>query len=238
MLKIKYLPLIVLALTFTAISTVNELAPPIVFAIEKKVTIVEGMTVKEISNLLISNGILQKELPANSEGYLFPDTYNFFAPSSRELVLEKFVGNLNAKVGPIIPPGGNIKDILTVASLIEKEVPNSSDRRIVSGIIWKKLKNGSALYIDYSICYVLPKPCHPITKDNLQIKSPYNTYLNLGLPPTPIGNPGLDAINAALHPQLSDYWYYLTDPETGRAVFSRDLDEHNKQVYTYLKSNN
>lgn len=233
-----YLPFIGLALTFIAISTVNKLAPPIIPAVEKKITITEGMMVKEVSRLLTQNGVLQTELPANLEGYLFPDTYNFFAPSSEELVLRKISDNFNARVNPILQAGANLKDILTVASLIEREVPNPIDRRIVSGIIWKRLKFDSALYIDYSICYVKPAPCHPITKDDLQIESPYNTYLSQGLPPTPIGNPGLDAISAAIHPQVSEYWYYITDPKTGRAIFSKDLDEHNRKVYTYLKSNN
>ena len=232
------LPLTAIFAVATSIGIVNHFAPPIIYAVEKKVTIVEGMTVKEISSLLMKEGILEKPLATNLEGYLFPDTYNFFAPSSQKVVLKKFDENLNRKVAPLISESTNIKDILTIASLIEREVPHARDRRIVSGIIWKRLETGAPLYIDYSICYVLPAPCHPITKDDLQLKSPYNTYLNVGLPPTPVGNPGLDAITATLHPESTEYWYYLTDPETAKAIFSKDLDEHNRQVYTYLKSNN
>lgn len=202
----------------------------------KTVLIREGLTVNQISELLNKAGVLEGEsLLTDLEGYLFPDTYEFFIPSSAELVVKRMKENFNNKVLPLVSVDDDLSDIIKVASMIEREVPNPEDRRIVSGIIWKRLRNSYPLQIDATICYVKFDPCYPLSRDDLSKDSPYNTYTRKGLPPTPISNPGLDAIKAAINPKDSVYWFYLSDPETGKTIFSVDLDEHNSNIVKYLK---
>jgi UPF0755 protein len=205
-------------------------------AVTAMVTIREGLTVDDINKQLSSYGVLEDaKLSEDLEGYLFPDTYEFFVPSSLETVKQKFIKNFNAKVPQLIPKDRNIKEILTVASIIEKEVPNSGERLLVSGIIWKRLERSYPLQIDATVCYAIkPTPCSSISRKDFSIDSPYNTYLNKGLPPGPISNPGLDSISAALNPKKSQYWFYLSDPKTNKTIFSVDLDEHNQNIVKYL----
>ena len=202
------------------------------------ITIPEGLTVSDINKRLSDAGVLSGEmLPSDLEGYLFPDTYEFFIPSGVEVVKKKFLDNFKDKIEPVISgglSGSDIEKILTIASLIEKEIPNFSDRKIVSGIIQKRLKNNMPLQIDASICYIKLGPCVPITSEDKKINSLYNTYRYKGLPPGPIDNPGLDAIEASVNPKPSPYWYYLSDPKTGKTIFSKTLDEHNVNVVKYL----
>ncbi|MBI3274240.1 MAG: endolytic transglycosylase MltG [Candidatus Colwellbacteria bacterium] len=201
-----------------------------------RVTIPEGSTVKEINDKLILSGVIsQGGLESSLEGHLFPDTYEFFVPSAIESVRKKFTDNFDAKAMPLLSGNINAREVLITASIIEKEVSGSRDRRIVSGIIWKRLRAEFPLQVDATICYAKESlPCHPITKGDLMINSPYNTYRNKGLPPAPIANPGLDAITAALRPEKSPYWFYLSDPKTQKTIFSVDLDEHHKNIVKYL----
>ncbi len=205
-------------------------------AVTAMITIREGSTILDINKQLFSYGVLDDaKLPDDLEGYLFPDTYEFYVPSDLEMVKQKFIKNFNAKVPQLISKNKNLKEILTVASIIEKEVPDSKDRLIVSGIIWKRLERNYPLQIDATVCYIKkPAPCSSITKKDFSIDSPYNTYLNKGLPPGPISNPGLDSIKAALNPKKSQYWFYLSDPKTNKTIFSVDLDEHNQNIVKYL----
>lgn len=202
------------------------------------ITIPEGVTVSDINGILQENRILgSSTLPLELEGYLFPDTYEFFLDSSPEVVKKKFEENLDSKILELFPGGiskEELREVLTIASLIEREVPPSDDRRIVSGIIRARLDAGIPLQIDASLCYIKEKPCLPITEGDKKNDSLYNTYLHRGLPPGPIGNPGLDAIVASVNPQGSPYLYYISDPETGRTVFATSLDEHNSNVVKYL----
>lgn len=209
-------------------------------AAKVKVTIPEGATVAEVNALLEQKGVLAEDLPGGLEGYLFPDTYEFFVSSSPEVVSTKFEENFNRKVRPLLPPDtseADLKKILVKASLIEREVPDSSDRKIVAGIMEKRLKTNIPLQMDASLCYGKPSPCLPQAADK-GIRSPWNTYLYTGLPPGPIANPGLDAIISAMNPVASPYWYYLSDPRTGKTVFSKTLDEHNTNIVKYLNTAN
>ena len=121
-----------------------------------------------------------------------------------------------------------------MASLIEREVPDSDERRIVAGILWKRIENGIPLQVDATICYIKSGPCLPITEEDKDRDSLYNTYRYLGLPPAPISNPGADAIEASKNPEDSPYWYYISDPETNQTIFAQTLDEHNRNVVKYL----
>lgn len=205
------------------------------------VTIPEGATVGDINKILHEKGVLTENLPESLEGYLFPDTYEFFVPSTSETVRAKFEENFNRKVEALLLEGlsnEDLKEILIKASLIEKEVPNSFDRKIVSGIMAKRLKNNIPLQMDASLCYEKTAPCLPITREDKASDSPFNTYQNLGLPPQPIANPGVDAVAAALDPALSPYWFYLSDPQTKKTIFSETLDEHNSNIVKYLNITN
>jgi len=203
------------------------------------ITVPEGATVSDINTILHENKVISTStsLSENLEGYLFPDTYEFFLNSSLEVVETRFEENFDYKVSKLFPDGVSdeeLRDVIIVASLIEKEVPLLEDRKIVSGIIEARLGAGIPLQIDASICYIKEKPCLPITEDDKKIESMYNTYLHRGLPPGPIGNPGLDAIVASIKPQQSPYLYYISDPESGRTIFATTLDEHNSNVVKYL----
>lgn len=211
------------------------------------VTIPEGLTAIEIDTLLAEKGIT----PAGSvikiaareelEGYLFPDTYRFRPDSDPEAVVKRLTDNFEVKAAPLLTsPDWEPAEILTIASLLEKEVPDPADRRIVAGIIEKRIKEGMPLQIDATICYLKElasstAPCYPITRVDLTIASPYNTYLYRGLPPGPIGNPGVGALTASLEPQASQYWFYLSDPATTRTIFSRTNEEHEANRARYLK---
>ena len=131
----------------------------------------------------------------------------------------------------------NLGEILTLASLVQKEIKDPYEMRIAAGILKKRLEAGIPLQIDATLCYLKEiegNGCLPITQADKTVDSPYNTYLYRGLPPGPISNPGLDAIRATLNPANSPYLYYVSDPKTGRTVFGKTLDEHNQNVIKYL----
>lgn len=216
-----------------------------------KVTIPEGLSIYEVDKLLtkeriIEPGKLVSHVKENSlEGRLFPDTYYFEISSSIEEVISVFLNNFEKQVGAVLSADGeNFKVNLILASLIEEEVPLEDDRRIVAGILKKRLASGIPLQVDASLCYAkierqfyLSKinGCHPLNPLDLKIDSPYNTYLYKGWPPGPIASPGLSAVLAALEPKPSPYWFYLSDPKTGKTVFSKSLEEHNRNISIYLK---
>lgn len=205
------------------------------------VTIPEGFTVKQVEEKL------NLKLPGeNPEGFLFPDTYYFPIDVSGKEVVEKMRENFEKKLNTKIPESGltvkettaqqgkTIFEIVTMASLIEKEVRTPEDKKLVSGILWKRLKNKMPLQVDATITYITGKKTTKISSDELQIDSSYNTYKYLGLPKGPISNPGLDSIISAVYPESSDYWYYLSTPE-GKTIFSKTLKEHNLVKSKYLK---
>ena len=123
-----------------------------------------------------------------------------------------------------------------MASLLEKEVREETDKRMVADILWRRLDTNFPLQIDATICYAEYesfKKCS-LNRELFKLDSPYNTYLYKGLPPTPINNPGIESIQAALNPLENDYWYYMTDRETGRTIFSETFEEHLESRGKYL----
>jgi len=195
-----------------------------------KVTITEGMTIKDISELFGGFENFDKkeflEKTEKLEGYLFPDTYLFLPFAETEQIIGTMTDNFKKKAGDVG------KDIVIMASLIEKEVPDSDDRKIVSGILWKRLELGMALQVDAVFPYITGK--QKVLLEDLKIDSLYNTYLHKGLPPGPISNPGLDAIDAARNPKESPYLYYLSGND-GKTHFAKTFSEHLRNKEKYLK---
>lgn len=216
---------------------------------EVAVTVQEGASAYEIDLLLSKEGIVKQGEFLNFvtsedlEGKLFPDTYRFFRDSSVVEIAGKFLENFRSKIGSKLDglKEREVKEVLTLASLVEKEVPDLEDRKIVAGILKKRLARGMPLQVDATICYIKKvrsypdiKACYPFNPLDFKIDLPYNTYLYKGLPPGPIGNPGLSAISAVLAPTKSPYWYYLSDPKTKKTIFAATLDEHNENRVKYL----
>lgn len=206
-----------------------------------RITIPEGATVKEISNILSRTlpkfdtaGFLSSAQPY--EGYLFPDTY-FFAITvkSPEIVrtLEETFNRKTASISSQIRASGrSFGDVIKMASIVEKEGLNEKDRRIIAGVLWKRIDAGMALQVDPPFVYILGKSSLSLTRKDLATSSPYNLYVHKGLPPTPIDNPGLDAITDTVNPTKTDYWFYLSDM-SGNMHFAATHDQHvaNKQKY-------
>lgn len=173
-----------------------------------------------------------------SEGYLFPDTYFFFATATSGPVVdtlkENFVKKTDALYTEATANKKNWNDIVTMASIIEEETMTPADRRIVSGILWKRIAKRMPLQVDSPFAYAIGKNSATLTTVDLKTDSPYNTYRRLGLPPTPITNPGLDALDAALHPEASAYFYYLSD-KTGTIHYAKTFEEHKLNKEKYLR---
>jgi UPF0755 protein len=129
----------------------------------------------------------------------------------------------------------NLKfDTLTLASIVEKEVPGADDRALVADIFLRRIKSGMPLQADSTVNYALHKSDLNLNVDDIAVASFYNTYKVVGLPPGPIANPGLSAIAAALNPKANSYWYFLTTKD-GIVIYSRTLDQHNEMKAKYLK---
>ncbi len=222
----------------------------------REVTIPPGATLKDIDVILSSAGVLKsgelkvapwdflkKEYPFLSsrtslEGYLFPDTYWFLKDSMPQSVLQKFLANFISKIRGSFPE--LTYDQLILASLVEKEASTPTDRALIAGVLGKRLRVGGGLHVDVSLVYMkcdgrfLSCAQRTITRADKANPSSYNTYLHAGLPPTPIGNPGLDALRAVKEPQESPFWYYLSDPKTGKTIYAETLDEQNSNRLQYL----
>jgi len=177
------------------------------------------------------------------EGYLFPDTYRFRADATAETVVETMVLTLKRRLAEndiVIPrnlifEGGlTFHEMMTLASIVEREVRQADEMKIVAGIFYTRMQIGMALQADSTVNYVTGKDTPSISLDDSQISSPYNTYRNLGLPPGPISNPGMNAILAVLNPVDSDYVFFLTSPE-GEVIYAKTFDQHIDNKYKYLK---
>lgn len=173
------------------------------------------------------------------EGYLFPDTYFFRPGETAENIARFMLVNFGKKLTPEIreeikKQGKSIHEIITMASIVEAEARNLEDRKIVAGILWKRESIGMALQVDSSVNYITGGNKPAINSDEQKIDSLYNTYKYPGLPPGPINNPGIEAIEAAIYPTPSDYWFFLTGKD-GKMYYAKNLDEHNENKYKYLK---
>ncbi|MFA6394104.1 MAG: endolytic transglycosylase MltG [Patescibacteria group bacterium] len=179
---------------------------------------------------------------ASLEGYLFPDTYRIFKNSSAEEIVVKMLNNFDGKLTPelraeIARQKKSIHEIITMASLIEKEVRKPEDMKIVSGIFWNRINNGQALQSCATLAYIIGVNKPQYSEADTKIDSPYNTYRNKGLPPEPIANPGLNAISAAIYPTPNSYNFFLTAEVNGedKVIYSKNFDEHVRNKGIYLK---
>lgn len=183
--------------------------------------------------------LADKSVGTGLEGYLFPDTYRVFKDAKLEDLARKMLENFDAKLtaemrADIATQGKTIFDIVRVSSIVEAEVPHEEDRPVIAGILWKRLDAGMALQVDSTLNYVTGGKNRALTAEELKIDSPYNMYKYRGLPPTPIGNPGLSALRAAIYPRHSAYWYFLSGKD-GKTYFAKTLDEHNENKAKYLR---
>ncbi len=176
-----------------------------------------------------------KNIPANidMEGYLFPDTYFISKNETGATLVSKFLNNFQKKISndlqkEIITKGDTLHDIVTLASIVERESREDKDRPVVAGIFWNRLSVGMALESDATLSYILKTDKIKYYQDEIEANSPYNTYKNPGLPPGPICNPGLESILATIHPIDTDYVFFLNDAKTGETVFARTFAEHKK----------
>lgn len=181
----------------------------------------------------------KKPSSVDLEGYLFPDTYRFFATATADDIVQKMLHEMDAKFTPDMraaaaKAGRSIHDELTLASIVEREVRSDDDRAVVADIFWRRVDTGMALQADSTVNYVTGNTTPSISDADRTIDSPYNTYKYPGLPPGPISNPGLASITAVVTPQANTYWYFLTDAD-GAVHYAHTNDEQNANKARYLR---
>jgi UPF0755 protein len=213
-------------------------------------TIPEGYTIDQIAKLLESRKLAAAakfktaaagfapydymtsppEVTYKAEGYVFPDTYRVAAGTSETQLLKMMVGQFDERFTPAMRQqatdlGLTVREAVILASLVEREAQVPQDRPVIAGVFLARLKLGMPLQSCATIQYILGYPKPELTVQDTEIPSPYNTYLNPGLPPGPIANPGMAAINAVLYPAVTDYLYFVAD-KNGAHRFSRTYEEH------------
>lgn len=231
---------------------------------EVRITIPEGFTVRDIDQLLVENNLITSGeftscasscdftnftfLPnsiglkrgGKIEGYLFPDTYfvdstNFTVQGFAERLLTTFEQKVISEYSvEILQSNRTLHEVVTMASLVEKETRTNDERPMVAGILWKRLDEGMRLDVDATTRYLHNKDTAALTRDDLDDTSPYNTRAVMGLPPGPIANPGLSTIRATLSPESSPYYYYLHGTD-GNIRYASSNDEHNSNKARYIR---
>ncbi|WP_429309488.1 endolytic transglycosylase MltG [Paenibacillus mucilaginosus] len=181
------------------------------------------------------------------EGYLFPETYEWKKDAKPQEIVDTMVRELGRRL-EALPKGWQdvmkergltFHEVLTIASLIEREVVVDEERKIVSGVIQNRLKEGMPLQIDATVQYLLDKPKERLLHKDLEVVSPYNTYLNKGLPPGPIASPSLASIEAALYPETTTYLFYVTKKDgTMGHLFAETFEQHKKNIAESNKAGN
>lgn len=227
----------------------------------ERVTIPEGLTAPEIAKILVQREVLSsereflelvlngkevfkgfkyiKEIPSRGvEGYLFPETYYFPKRSSPKEIIYAMLRNFERAITPemlakLPKLGLSFHEVITLASIVEREGQRQDEYPIISGVFYNRLKRGMKLESCATVEYLLPEKKKRLTLTDLKIDSPYNTYLYAGLPPAPICNPGLKAIRAAFFPAEVDYLYFVSKGD-GSHHFSRTYEEHLEAKDRYL----
>lgn len=211
-----------------------------------RITVPEGLTAKEVADLFsrkgladrdrflallkdeeFINGIIGEGWKGNPEGHLFPDTYDFSLNVTEEEIivkmLKRFKTVFDGQVGEVAP--NQKREILIIASIVEKEAKITEERQIIAGIFYNRLRRGYPLQSCATVQYALGKHKKRLYYKDLQVNSPYNTYRYSGLPPGPIANPGLASIQAAVSPAKVDYLYFVAKPDGGH-IFSSTYKQH------------
>lgn len=221
------------------------------------VTIPEGFNLKDVASALKQAGLAdENEFLARAtdkkfaaslaldgptfEGYLFPDTYEFTKGMTVDEIImkmaEKFKSVYFAEIDSAAKKKGvSMNRVVTLASIIEKETGAPNERELISAVFHNRLKKGIKLQSDPTVIYDIKAFDGNLTKKHLVTRTPYNTYVNYGLPPGPIANPGKASLKAALNPANEDYLYFVSKND-GTHFFSKNLNEHNKAVYHFQKS--
>jgi len=218
---------------------------------DQQITIPEGYTVEQISKLLQEKQLAsadkfklaaQKAVPYTymvnnnpnviykAEGYLFPNTYRIAPGATEEQIVSVMTNEFDKEFTPAMRAraaelGLKVKDVIILASLVEKEAKLPSDRPLIAGVFLNRLQQDMPLQSCATIQYILGYPKAELSVDDTEISSPYNTYQHMGLPPGPIANPGIAAINAVLQPKKTDYLYFVADAQ-GAHHFSKTYEEH------------
>ncbi|MCK5475535.1 MAG: endolytic transglycosylase MltG [Candidatus Pacebacteria bacterium] len=229
---------------------------------EISITIPEGYSVKDIDRTLAENNLINegefinfdeninqellskygfledKPKGIGLQGYYFPDTYKYYNNSPIEDVVAKMLSNFDAKLtsdlrSEIKKQNKTIFEVIILASIVEKEAGNAKDMSKVASVFQNRLDIGKALESDATVNFITNSGRSQSTYEDLKVDSPYNTYKYKGLTPGPISNPGIDAIKATIYPSKTDYYYFLTEKENGKAIFSKTYQEHlmNKNKY-------
>jgi UPF0755 protein len=223
--------------------------------IAHSVTIPEGFTIGQIAAELDKKGLAAEEeflalatdprMPArygllspNLEGYLYPDTYRFSKGQPVAAVIDVMVKRFFEKITPLKPrieaSGMALEDIVTMASIVEKETGKEEERPLIASVFLNRLKKGMRLESDPTVIYGIEDFDGNLTRKDLAHSGPYNTYVIRGLPPGPIASPGEAAIRAVLFPAQTDYLYFVSKND-GSHQFSRTLTEHNRAVNAFQK---
>ncbi|MFZ2950460.1 MAG: endolytic transglycosylase MltG [Desulfuromonadaceae bacterium] len=221
----------------------------------RKFTLPEGYSVYQAAELLEQKGYFRRESflakcrdkallvrlgleESSAEGYLYPATYNLSRGGNEEQLLGQMIGQFNKAYASIEEREGGLRisrhEIVTLASIIEKEAVSADEKPIISSVFHNRLRIGMPLQSDPTAVYGVRAFSGRVSKADIQRPSPYNTYLNRGLPPGPIGNPGKDAVLAAMNPAKTDFLYFVARLD-GTHQFSRNLAEHNRAVARFLK---
>lgn len=212
------------------------------------ITIPEGLRKEEIAARISKElDIPETEfIKIAPEGFLFPDTYLIPREATVGAILNLMVKTFHAKADDVIKTGTvknkmSVNEIVTLASIVEREGINAADRPVIAGILMNRLNQKHPLQVDATLQFAIGYQPNEkswwkkyLTNDDKEIDSPYNTYKFSGLPPGPISNPGIQSIEAVVYPKISDYFYYLHDND-GRVHYARTLEEHNANVSRYLR---
>jgi UPF0755 protein len=208
----------------------------------EKIRIPEGATTRSMA-IIFKSRLLRFDsekflaLAQPQEGYLFPDTYFFLPNADEDTVINAMRAEFDEHMKPyeaeIASSSRSLHDIITLASIIEREASRTDDRHMIAGVLYNRLAKNMPLQVDVTFLYTMGKNTFQLTRADLKSDNPYNTYVHKGLPPGPIGSPSLDSIDAAVHPDTHKYIFYLAD-NTGVTHYSRTYEEHLAKKRLYL----
>ncbi|MBG9982031.1 endolytic transglycosylase MltG [Aerococcaceae bacterium DSM 111020] len=253
------------------LATLQEGGEPIFVDVDTTLTIIEGMQIEEVAEMIGLNTAITAEefletindetfienlitkypsllegldsiegLKYPLEGYLYPATYDYMAGMTAEELITEMVAATNNIYQSLLADLDNtylsFHQVLTMASIVEREAVTEEDRRLVAGVFYNRLNAEMPLQSDITVLYALNEHKEFVTYSDLEVDSPYNTYQHAGLPPGPINSPSLVSINAVIYPEWNDYYYFVADLDTGDVYYSSTIEEHNALVEEYVNA--